>query len=150
MAYRIRECEVVYRNRPTTSPVRSITSSLDVYRLLPEYADRAHESLVVILLDSRNRVVAVHEAARGGISQCSVDPGQVFRAAIVAGVERIILAHNHPSGVAEPSAEDSALTQKLMDGAALLGIHILDHVIIAGAGYFSMLDAGLLRPRTQN
>ncbi|HMJ14165.1 MAG TPA: JAB domain-containing protein [Polyangiaceae bacterium] len=145
MAIRIRECEIVYRTRNVDAPSRTVASSEDVYRLVPELLHRAHESLVVLLLDIRRQVIGKHEVARGNTATCPVEGSAVFRAAVVANASAIILVHNHPSGVSEPSAEDLELTKRLQEGGKLLGVAVLDHVIVTPDGYYSMLDGGLLK-----
>lgn len=81
----------------------------------------------------------------GSISACPIVPADVFRAAILAGANTVILAHNHPSGNPTPSPEDVAVTERLQRGGKTIGIEVTDHVIIThGGGHFSFLDAGLL------
>lgn len=145
MAIRIRECELVYRTRVVDAPSRKITCSEDVRRLVPELVDRAHESLVALLLDTRQQVIGKHECARGNLASCPVEPCTVFRAAVVANASAIILVHNHPSGEAEPSVDDIELTKRLVEVGKLLGVAVLDHVIVTVDGYFSMLDGGMLK-----
>lgn len=140
----IRECEVVYRTK-TAEPNATIRSSEDVYKLMHSTAAmRAHESLWAVMVDSRRRVVATHEVARGGASCVAVDQGAVFRAAIVIGATALILVHNHPSGDPDPSREDIAFTAATVRVGKLLGIQVLDHVIVAASGFYSMLDGGVL------
>jgi DNA repair protein RadC len=71
-----------------------------------------------------------------------VDPREVFAAAIAARATAIVFAHNHPSGDPEPSTDDVALTRRLFDGAQLLGIHILDHVVVGDSAFASLLERG--------
>jgi DNA repair protein RadC len=141
---RLRECEVLYRTRTVDVSIRHIRSSEDVYRLLRamDATARAAESLWVLLVDARQKLIAVHECARGGISSVPVQPCDVFRAAIVAGASAVLLAHNHPSGECAPSPEDFAFTKAMRAAGALLGIPLLDHVVVASAGFYSFVDAG--------
>ncbi|HEX5657581.1 MAG TPA: JAB domain-containing protein [Polyangiales bacterium] len=144
---RLRECEVLYRTRKLDVHVPRIASSEDVYRLLGamDAPARATESVWVLLLDARQKVVGVHECARGGVASVPVMPCDVYRAAVVAGSNAIILAHNHPSGDCTPSPEDFAFTNRVQDGGKILGIHVLDHLVVATNGYFSFLDAGHMK-----
>jgi DNA repair protein RadC len=145
---RLRECEVLYRTRTLDVRVRHIRSSEDVYRLLVamDATHRAAESVWVLLLDARQKVIGVHECARGGVASVPVTPCDVFRAAVVAGSTAVILAHNHPSGDCSPSAEDFAFTKRVRAAAEILGIQVLDHIVVANSGYYSFLDTGHMKP----
>lgn len=103
-----------------------------------------HEEMLVLHMDVARKIRGFHVAGVGGLASCAVDPMQVFRAALIAGAHAMVLVHNHPSGDPSPSAEDLAVTARLVQGAALLGIQILDHVILGEGRHFSMLDAGLM------
>lgn len=142
---RLRECEVVYRSRSIDVVVRRIGSSEDVYRLLGalQATHRVAESLWVVLLDTRGKLIAVHECARGGISSVLVEIAEVFRAALLVGASSVVIAHNHPSGEPTPSPEDHAFTTRVREAGRLLGISVADHVIVSSAGYFSFVDSGL-------
>jgi DNA repair protein RadC len=123
-----------------------LASSEDVYRAFgPLLCDAKHEELWAVALDARRRVICRVLLARGGLSACPVSPSDVFRPLIHHAASAAILVHNHPSGAADPSGEDLALTERLAHAGELLGITLLDHVIVASEGYFSCLDAGLHR-----
>lgn len=145
----VRETVVQYRGEPSRS--RRIGSSVDVVALLREasvcQAEDATESFVVIAVDARNRTIGWTLAGRGGVTGCPVEPGSVFRPALIQGAVGVVLAHNHPSGDPTPSAEDVALTERLVRAGDLLGVRVLDHVIVGRDGSFSFLDAGILRPK---
>jgi len=130
--------EAVAKYEPLTSPhvVQLAARSL--------IGDELQEVFLVFLLDVRNEVLGYIEAARGGVDACPVDPRVVFRAAVAAGASAIIVAHNHPSGRAEPSAEDVALTARLKEAGELLGIRLLDHVIVTPGLHFSLAEAGMM------
>jgi DNA repair protein RadC len=104
------------------------------------------EHFFAVPLDARNRVLGEVRVALGGVSACPVSPGDVFRALVREAAVGAVLVHNHPSGDPTPSAEDIALTERLVRAGDLLGVRVLDHVIVAAEGAFSFLDAGLLRP----
>ena len=103
-----------------------------------------HEVFVVILLDAQNRVLAVDEMFRGTLTQTSVYPREVVKAALRANAAAVIFAHNHPSGVAEPSRADEALTQSLKQALSLVDVKVLDHFIVAGTSTLSFAERGLL------
>lgn len=98
----------------------------------------------VLYLDSQNRAIAFEEPFPGTLTQTSVYPREIARAAIGHNAAAVILAHNHPSGVARPSPADEALTQTLKSALDLIGVRVLDHFIVAGNSCTSMLEMGLV------
>jgi len=106
--------------------------------------DAQQEVFVVLLVDVKNRLVFTHLVTKGTLDASLVHPRDVFRRAIQESSAAIILAHNHPSGDPEPSAEDVALTRRLADAGDLIGIPILDHVVVGRDGYVSMAERGVL------
>jgi DNA repair protein RadC len=114
----------------------------DYLRLLL-YA-REHEVFVCIWLDAQHRVIATEEIFRGSLTQTSVYPREVVKAALHQNAAAVIFAHNHPSGVAQPSQADELLTRNLRDALALVEIKVLDHFIVAGAHAISFAERGLL------
>ena len=105
---------------------------------------RDHEVFLAVLLDAQNRVLACEELFRGTLSQTSVYPREVVKCALARNAAAVILAHNHPSGVAEPSHADEVLTQSLKQALALVDIKVLDHFIIAGNSALSFAERGLI------
>jgi DNA repair protein RadC len=105
---------------------------------------REHEVFVVLLLDAQHRVLAAEELFRGTLTQTSVYPREVVKVALRANAAAVIFAHNHPSGVAQPSQADELLTRQLKDALALIDINVLDHFIVAGAQTLSFAERGLL------
>ena len=104
-----------------------------------------HEVFMVLLLDAQNRLLAAEELFRGTLTQTSVHPREVVKLALSHNAAGAILAHNHPSGVAEPSRADEALTQALKQALALVDVKLLDHFIVAGgAEPLSFAERGLL------
>lgn len=103
-----------------------------------------HEVFVVIFLDARNRVIAAEEMFRGTLTQTSVYPREVVKAALKHNAAAVILAHNHPSGVPDPSQSDRLLTDTLKLALSLVEVRVLDHFIIAGVQTLSMAEQGLL------
>ena len=106
--------------------------------------DRGHEVFVCIFLDSQHRVIACDELFRGTLAQTRVYPREVVKAALAHNAAAVIFAHNHPSGVAEPSRADELLTQSLKQALALVDIRSLDHFVVAGSAVVSFAERGLL------
>lgn len=103
-----------------------------------------HEVFAVVHLDSQNRVLDYVEMFRGTVSQTSVYPREVVRDALLRNSSALLLVHNHPSGVADPSKADEFLTQTLKAAAALIDVRVLDHFIVAGSAVQSMAEKGLV------
>jgi len=105
---------------------------------------RPYEVFAALFLDNRHRVIAVEELFRGTIDGASVHPREVVRRALAHNAAALIVAHNHPSGVAEPSAADLALTRRLADALALIDVRVLDHFIVGDGEPLSLAERGLL------
>ncbi|BDX18361.1 DNA repair protein RadC [Halopseudomonas aestusnigri] len=103
-----------------------------------------HEVFACLFLDSQHRVIAFEELFRGTIDSASVYPREVLKRALALNAAALILTHNHPSGVAEPSQADLQLTRRLRDSLALLDIRVLDHLVIGDGEPVSMAERGLL------
>ncbi len=123
-----------------------IRSSASAHTVLQEYlADTDREHFVILMLDQKNQVIGINTVSIGSLSASVVHPREVFKPAILSNCASLILGHNHPSGDAQPSREDRAITQRLVESGKLLGIAILDHVIVGNERYFSFADEGLLQ-----
>lgn len=105
---------------------------------------RDREVFVALLLDAQHRVIAVEELFSGTLTQTSVYPREVVKEALRHNAAAVIFAHNHPSGVAEPSNADELLTRSLKTALALVDIQVLDHFVIAGSNATSFAERGLL------
>jgi len=103
-----------------------------------------HEVFAVVHLDAQNRVLDYVEMFRGTVSQTSVYPREVVRDALLRNSSALLLVHNHPSGLADPSRADEVLTQTLKQAAALIDVRVLDHFIVAGSAVQSMAECGLV------
>lgn len=114
----------------------------DYLRLM--LAGKEHEMFVVIFLDAQHRVMGDEELFRGTLTQTSVYPREVVKASLRWNAAAVIFAHNHPSGVAQPSQADELLTRNLKDALALVDVKVLDHFIIAGNAGISFAERGLL------
>ena len=104
-----------------------------------------HEVFLVLLLDTRNRLIESHELFRGTLNQTSVYPREVCRLALLKNAAAVIFAHNHPSGATEPSTADRSLTTQLKTALDLIDVRVLDHFIVApGAPPVSFAERGLM------
>ena len=122
-----------------------LLSPEDVWRELADLRDHKKEHFVIFFLDARNQKIARETVSIGTLTMSLVHPREVFEPAIARSAAPIILAHNHPSGDPEPSHEDIRVTEQLQEAGKILGIAILDHVVVASAGFKSMKSCGLLR-----
>jgi len=103
-----------------------------------------HEVFVVLFLDSQCRLIACEEMFRGTLTQTSVYPREIVKAALHHNACSVILAHNHPSGVPEPSRADEFLTKTLKSALALIDVRVLDHVVVAVESTTSFAERGLI------
>ncbi len=123
---------------PAPLPERVERAEDVVAYFAPRVAHATQESFWIVLLDARGRPIGQHEVARGTLTACLVHPREVFAPAIRRRAASVIVIHNHPSGDADPSAEDRALTDRLAAAGALLGIPLLDHIVVAKGGFASL------------
>jgi DNA repair protein RadC len=120
---------------------RPLFTARDVHELVwPRLAGVQQEVFMMIAIDARSAPVAEIEVSRGSLTGVEVHPREVFRPLIRVGAAAAIAVHNHPSGDPTPSDADVALTRRLVDAGALLGIPVLDHVIVASSGPVSVMD----------
>lgn len=112
--------------------------------LLVHLARAEREIFTVIFLDNRHRLIEASDLFMGTIDGASVHPREVVKAALQRNASAVILAHNHPSGVAEPSRADELITLRLKDAMALVDIRVLDHLIVAGDTVTSLAERGLI------
>ncbi len=124
------------------SALNSPSAVRDYLRLLLN--GREHEVFVVVFLDAQHRVIASEEMFRGTLTQTSVYPREVVKAALRHNAAALIFAHNHPSGVPEPSQSDRLLTDALKQALALVDVRVLDHFIVAGSQVLSFAERGLI------
>ena len=128
--------ERVRRSDPLTSP--SHTSQYLCARL----RSRPHEVFACLFLDNQNRVISFEEMFRGTIDHANVHPREVAKRALEVNAAAVIVAHNHPSGVAEPSGTDRAITSRLRDAMALVDVRLLDHFVIGEGEVVSFAERG--------
>jgi DNA repair protein RadC len=109
-----------------------------------QLSERAHEVFGVLFLDSQNRMLSFEELFRGTLTQTSVYPREIVKRALELRAGAVILAHNHPSGVAEPSRADELLTGALKNALSLVDVKVLDHVVVGKGCTVSFAERGLL------
>ena len=129
--------EALCAGPPLTSP------RLAADYLLAQLRDRDHEVFCCLYLDNRHRLIGFEELFNGTIDGASVHPREVVKRALARRAAAVILAHNHPSGVAEPSRADEAITARLRDALALVDIRVVDHVIVGDGVCVSLAERGL-------
>ncbi len=134
---------------------RAVTAPLEEHNVLasPEAVERylqlwlrhrPYEVFAVLYLDGQNRLIEARELFRGTVNQTAVYPREVVKAALQCNASAVILAHNHPSGCAEPSRADQTLTQAVKAAMALVDIQVLDHLIVAANQNYSFARNGLI------
>ena len=112
--------------------------------LMLELALLEHEKFYCIFVDNQHRVLKAECCFQGTIDGASIYPREVVKRALQLNAKALIMAHNHPSGLAEPSEADRAITRRLIDAFNLVDMRVLDHFIIGGADCFSFAEHGLL------
>jgi DNA repair protein RadC len=105
---------------------------------------REHEVFAVLFLDAQSRLLRLEEMFRGTLTQTSVYPREIVKRALELGAAAVILAHNHPSGAAEPSRADEFLTQTLKSALSLVDVRVLDHLVVGHGTIVSFAERGLL------
>jgi len=98
--------------------------------------------VVALLLDTRHRVIGIHTVSIGTIRCSPLEPAEVLKAALLANAAVVIVAHNHPSGDPEPSAEDRAATKRLQEAGRIVGVELLDHLVIGDGRWVSLKERG--------
>ena len=126
-----------------TEPVFSNPQAVKDF-LQMQLGHRPHEVFGVLFLDAQNRLIAFEELFRGTLSQTSVYPREVVKQALAHNAGAVILTHNHPSGVLEPSRADELLTQTLKSSLQLVDVRVLDHIVVGRSACLSFAERGLL------
>lgn len=139
----VRLAEVILSERVARGQALSDPTAVKRW-LVTRLSDRPHEVFCLLHLDNRHRIIAFEELFRGTIDGASVHPREVVKQALQHNAAAVILVHNHPSGVAEPSDADRRLTQRLKDSLALVDIRTLDHFVVGGAEVVSFAERGWL------
>jgi DNA repair protein RadC len=140
-ACQVLEQRLRYRADRAESGLESPDAVRDLLRL--RLSELEHEVFAVLFLDHRHRLIAIEEMFRGTIDGASVHAREVVKATLKHNASRVILAHNHPSGVAAPSRSDEVITRRLKEALALIEVTVLDHFIV-GDSIVSFAEQGLL------
>lgn len=141
----IAEAKQLLYKRMTNRRYEQFTSPgavVDFLRL--HLAERKCEIFYCLFLDSQHRLIEDRELFRGTIDACSVYPREVVKAALEINAAAVILAHNHPSGVADPSTADKRITERLQEALALVDIRVLDHFVVGDSDVISFAERGLM------
>ena len=126
-------------------PRQALAAPLDAARYLSaRLLDLPHEVFCCLFLDTRHRLIRYEELFRGTIDGATVYPREVVKRALQCNASAVILGHNHPSGVAEPSEADRNITVKLAKALALVEIRLLDHLVVSRGGHVSLAERGLI------
>lgn len=137
--------ELGRRCRLETDRVQTVAGSADIVALMaPQLEGLDHEEFWVVYLSSSNRILERCRMSQGGTRASLVDPKLVLKRALELLAARMVLVHNHPSGVLQPSTSDRELTAKIASASRFLDIQLLDHIIIARSSAFSFRENGLL------
>ncbi len=137
--------ELAARKRRSEGQVEKIAGSQDVFRLMESrLSDINHEEFWVLYLNRANKVIEEKQISRGGISGTVADPRIILRYGLELKASGLILCHNHPSGNLKASEADLRLTRKIKEGALLMDMQVLDHLIVVSDAYLSFADEGIL------
>lgn len=112
--------------------------------LVMELAKYRNETFAIIFLDQRLRVIHFEELFHGTLDAAAVHPRVVVQRTLEVNAGALIFAHNHPSGIAEPSGHDQVLTKRLKEALALIDVRVIDHIIVGGGTWYSFVEKGLL------
>ncbi len=121
-----------------------VITPIDAARLCKDMENMAQEMFVVIDLNTKNTVIDRRIVTLGVVDQSLVHAREVFRGAIANGATSVIVAHNHPSGDATPSAQDVVATKQLIEAGKIIGIPVVDHIIVGSSGHYSIRESGLI------
>lgn len=128
-----------------TREIVQIRSSSDAGAyLLPRFMNEQDEVLLMLCLDARKCIICCCEMARGVVNGVEASVRRIVEKALKVKASSVIIAHNHPSGFAIPSREDDVFTKNLCSSLSAVGVHFIDHIIVAGGDYVSMADTGML------
>ena len=123
---------------------RRIRTPSDIFEVFSGLSECDREQFYSVHLDSQHQVCGIELVTQGTLDTSLITPREVYKSAILANAQSLILIHNHPSGNPEPSHEDHSITKTLVSSGEVLGIQVLDHVIIGDNRYFSFQEANLL------
>lgn len=120
-----------------------ICSAIDIVKVINEYEQldkSAEENVILICLDTKNRIVAYTEIAKGGIDSCYIDVLEIFKATLLCNCKKFIICHNHPSGNVVASRQDINITKKIKEMSEIMKMQFLDHIIIGENNFVSCMN----------
>lgn len=126
---------------------KAIRNPEDAYKAITTLTNvhkEAQEVFGILILNTKNKVVAAHEVSRGTLNSSMVHPREIFKPAVLHNAAGIICFHNHPSGDTEPSKEDIEVTERLVMAGEIMGIIVMDHIIVGDDEYISLRDLGMM------
>jgi DNA repair protein RadC len=126
--------------RKTNSPEKAYNA----IKAITNVQEEAQEVFGILILNTKHKIVAVHEISRGALNSSLVHPREVFKPAVLHNAAAIICFHNHPSGNPEPSRDDVNTTKRLVEAGKIMGIEILDHIIVGDDRYVSLKERGVM------
>lgn len=133
------------RTQEKRAPRLYLTGPEDVADMfMREMAALDREHFRAVLLNTKNRILGVRTISIGSLNASIVHAREVFKAAVAESAQAIVLVHNHPSGLPEPSTEDIVVTERLAEAGRILGIEILDHIVLGSQGFVSLKEMGHL------
>ena len=126
--------------RETKSP----EEAYNAIKTITNVQEESQEVFGILILNAKNKIVAVHEVSRGILNRSLVHPREVFKPAVLHNAAAIICFHNHPSGDPEPSRDDIEITKRLVEAGKIMAIGILDHIIVGDGRYVSLKEMGVM------
>ena len=142
----VAEIEISYKTKVKPSERMKIENSNDAFKILIDcYSEdeiEHTESVVVLLLNTANKVLGWRKISQGGITGCYMDKRIIFQLALLGNATKIIISHNHPSGNLKPSEADIKITKEIYNAGKLMDIALIDHLIITKEGFYSFGDEG--------
>jgi DNA repair protein RadC len=134
----IKEKSSLYQSNVVNSPS-------DAFVIVNQYLENVdREHFGILCLDTKNKVTAIHTVSIGSLNSSIVHPRELFKAAILANSNSIVLFHNHPSGDPTPSSEDITVTRRLTEAGTVMGIEVLNHVIVGDGRHISLKERGVI------
>lgn len=139
----IAKAKAILAKRVRKTPMLTKPADIKAY-LSCHFAGHERESFVVLHLDAQHRLIEAETLSLGTLSQCSVYPREVVKGALARNTAAVAFAHNHPSGVAEPSRADEYLTQTLKAALNMVDVRVLDHLVVGADSVVSFAERGLI------
>lgn len=142
----LREIELKYKHSEIDDDKyqQPLTSPELVYQVFIDLIYETKEKFIAAILDNQHKIMCYEVIAIGSINGCPIRPVEVFRSAVILNSPSIVIIHNHPSGITEPSQSDRLITGKILEVGRILDIKILDHIIVGNEGFYSFAQKGEL------